>query len=146
VGEAPSLAAAALAFGLRVITFDQGLYQEMIAYEGQHSGLLMPMADTSGTIVDHLVIAMQEYLMKPELRVSHRKTARALFKSRYAINRTAALCSEAYVEASSPSRFSTGARTDAPVTSNDRWTPTPHIRLDDARRSSSRRRVPEPQP
>jgi hypothetical protein len=78
VGEAPSLAAAALAFGLRVITFDQGLYQEMIAYEGQHSGLLMPMADMSGTIVDHLVKAMQEYLMEPELRVSFRKTARAL--------------------------------------------------------------------
>jgi len=98
-GETTSLVIAALAFGRPVLTLEHGAFHEMIASEGRHAGILLPNQGESKADLDQLVAAMRTYLIKPKLYDSHRQTAVSIFNERYAIDRIAATCTEAYIEA-----------------------------------------------
>ncbi len=97
--EASCMLTAALACGRPVIAVERGPFHAMIAHEGRHAGILLPRIGEFPVGIDHLVAAMLEYLTNPALFETHRRNASWIFDERYTIDRIAAACAEAYVDA-----------------------------------------------
>jgi hypothetical protein len=72
---------------------------ELLAGVDGEGGMLLPLRSRSSVDVDHLVAAMLAYLNGPELHAAHCQGARRIFEERFTVDRIAATCAEAYLEA-----------------------------------------------
>ena len=113
-GDAAYWAIAALACGRPVIAADRGAVPEIIAHEGREAGMLLPLTGRSSVDLDRLVAAMLAYLKLPEMYAAHRRYARQIFDKRFAADRIAATCVEAYLEACNVLAFPGGEESIPP--------------------------------
>jgi glycosyltransferase involved in cell wall biosynthesis len=97
--EARFEVAAALGFGVPVITVASGRFSEAIAHESGEAGLCCPCAPGASGMARPLSVAMLRYLKEPELVTAHRVQARRIFGDRFHAAKAAEVCSRSYVEA-----------------------------------------------
>jgi glycosyltransferase involved in cell wall biosynthesis len=109
-GDESAWVIAALAGGKPVIVGDQGSLPNLIADGDRSAGILLSRTGRSGAPVAHLVEAMLEYVTSPHLYAAHASDARWIFKARYAVDRIAATCTEAYLEACNVLAFQAGRK------------------------------------
>jgi glycosyltransferase involved in cell wall biosynthesis len=93
------LVIAALGLRIPVITPASEHSRRMLVYADHHAGLLLPVDPANGFDLDRLIAAVLTYLTQSDLYASHQAGAEAIFKSRFAAQRIAELCSAAYHEA-----------------------------------------------
>ena len=91
--------AAALGFGVPIITVASRPFSAAIAYESGEAGLCFPWDRGAGSMARPLAEAMLRYLKEPELMTAHRAQARRVFDARFHAAKAAAICSRSYVEA-----------------------------------------------
>jgi glycosyltransferase involved in cell wall biosynthesis len=107
-GDESAWVIAALAGGKPVIVGDRGWLAEIISHGDRSAGILLSRTGRSDAPVAHLVEAMLEYVTSPHRYAAHASDARWIFKARYAVDRIAATCTEAYLEACNVLAFQTG--------------------------------------
>jgi hypothetical protein len=96
------LVIAALGLRIPVITPASEHSRRMLVDGDHQAGLLLPVDTANRFHLDRLIAAVLTYLTQPELHASHQAGAEAIFKSRFAAQRIAELCSAAYHEACHP--------------------------------------------
>ncbi len=100
--EQTDILVAALGLRIPVITTAGDRSRRLLTDERHEAGLLLPLTTANRFDLDRLVSAILSYIRQPELYALHQASAEAVFKSRFAIKRIAALCSAAYHEACDP--------------------------------------------
>ncbi len=110
--EARFEVAAALGFGVPIITVASGPFSAAIAYESGEAGLCFPWDRGASSMARPLSEAMLRYLKEPELMTTHRAQARRVFGARFHAAKAAAICSKSYVEACRSMRPDQGSTLD----------------------------------
>jgi glycosyltransferase involved in cell wall biosynthesis len=106
--EASSWAVAALGCSRPVIAAGHDVMVELLAGLDGEAGMLLPLRGRSGVDVEDLIAAMLAYLNAPELHAAHCRGARRIFEERFTVDRIAATCAEAYLEACNALTFPDG--------------------------------------
>ena len=91
--------AAALGFGVPIITVASGPFSTAIAHGSEEAGLCFAWDRGASSMARPLSEAMLRYLKEPELVTAHRAQARRIFDARFHAAKAAAVCSRSYVEA-----------------------------------------------
>ena len=104
--------AAALGFGVPIITVASGPFSTAIAHESEEAGLCFPWDRGASSMARPLSEAMLRYLKEPELVTAHRAQARRVFGARFHAAKAAAICSRSYVEACRSMRPDQGSTLD----------------------------------
>ena len=97
--EARFEVAAALGFGVPIITVASEPFSTAIAHESGEAGLCFPWDRGASSMARPLSEAMLRYLKEPDLVTAHRAHARRIFGARFHAAKAAAACSRSYVEA-----------------------------------------------
>jgi len=119
--EARFEVAAALGFGVPIITVASGPFSTAIAHESGDAGLCIPWDREAISMVRPLFDAMLRYLKERGLATAHRAQARRIFGARFHSSKAAAICSRSYVEACRSTRPDRGSTRELQAES-DSWT------------------------